>query len=171
MSVGLFVGVWIARYLGPEQFGILSYAQAFVALFSALATLGLDSIVIRDIVREPQYKDMLLGTAFILKLSGGIIAISIAFCSVLLTNPDDVQLQLMVMIISSSIIFQSFNTIDFWFRAEMLSKYTAYSNILGLIIISLIKIYLIITSAPLIAFVWAGVGEIIIVYTGSNRRL
>ncbi len=45
MGVGLFVGVWIARYLGPEQFGLWNYAIAFAALFSALATLGLDSIV------------------------------------------------------------------------------------------------------------------------------
>ncbi|MBS8271819.1 flippase, partial [Halomonas litopenaei] len=53
MSVGLFVGIWIARYLGPEQFGILSYAMAFSGLFGALAALGLNGVVVRDIVRDP----------------------------------------------------------------------------------------------------------------------
>ena len=56
MGVGLFVGVWIARYLGPEQFGLLSFAIAFVGLFGAIATLGLQGIVVRDIVRDPDSK-------------------------------------------------------------------------------------------------------------------
>ena len=47
MFVGLFVGVWVARYLGPEQFGLLSYAQSFVGLFTIIATLGLDDVVVR----------------------------------------------------------------------------------------------------------------------------
>ena len=38
MGVGLLVGVWVARYLGPAQFGMLNYALAFVALFGVVAT-------------------------------------------------------------------------------------------------------------------------------------
>ena len=49
MVVGLFVGIWVARYLGPEQFGLFSYAQSFVGLFTAIATLGLDGIVVRKL--------------------------------------------------------------------------------------------------------------------------
>lgn len=70
MGVGLLVGVWVARYLGPEQFGIYSYALSFTALFSTFATLGLDGIVVRNIVRDPSFKDEILGTAFVLKLLG-----------------------------------------------------------------------------------------------------
>lgn len=50
--VGLFVGIWVARYLGPERFGLFSYAQSFVGLFSAIATLGLDGIVVRELVKD-----------------------------------------------------------------------------------------------------------------------
>ena len=53
MTVSLFVGVYIARYLGPERFGLLSYVNSFVGLFLALATLGIDSIVIRELVKRP----------------------------------------------------------------------------------------------------------------------
>ena len=52
MVVGLFIGIWVARYLGPSQYGLLSYAQAFVGLFSPIATLGLDTIVVRDLVQD-----------------------------------------------------------------------------------------------------------------------
>ncbi|MGA7953907.1 MAG: oligosaccharide flippase family protein, partial [Gloeobacterales cyanobacterium] len=75
MGVGLFVGVWVARYLGPEKFGLFNYASAFVALFSTFATLGLDSIVVRDLIQDPSGKNETLGTAFILKLIGGILVL------------------------------------------------------------------------------------------------
>jgi Na+-driven multidrug efflux pump len=68
MIVGLFVGIWVARYLGPEQFGLLSYAQSFVGLFIAIATLGLDGIVVRELVKDSSRRDELIGTAFWLKL-------------------------------------------------------------------------------------------------------
>jgi PST family polysaccharide transporter len=54
MGVGLFVGVWIARYLGPEQFGLWNFAIAFAVLFGAFATLGLDGIVVRELVKNPE---------------------------------------------------------------------------------------------------------------------
>ena len=64
LFVGIFLGVWIARYLGPEQFGLLSYAQSFVGLFAVTATLGLDSIVVRELVKNKNIKEGILGTVF-----------------------------------------------------------------------------------------------------------
>ena len=52
MMVGLFIGIWVARYLGPEQFGLFSYAVSFVGLFTAISTLGLDTIVVRELVKN-----------------------------------------------------------------------------------------------------------------------
>lgn len=61
MLVALFVGVHVARYLGPERFGLLNYATSFVGLFSALATLGLNGIVVRNLVQNIEKRDNLLG--------------------------------------------------------------------------------------------------------------
>ncbi|HDH16534.1 MAG TPA: flippase, partial [Gammaproteobacteria bacterium] len=60
MGVGVFVGIWVARYLGPDQFGFLNFAAAFVALFGVVATLGFNRIVVRDLVKEPGNKDSIL---------------------------------------------------------------------------------------------------------------
>jgi hypothetical protein len=68
MIAGFLVGVWIARYLGPEKYGLFSYALAFVSLFAGVAKLGLDGIVVRELVKEPEKKELYLGTAFWLKL-------------------------------------------------------------------------------------------------------
>jgi len=57
MVAGLFVGIWVARYLGPEKYGLLSYAQSFVGFFTAIATLGLDGIVVRELVKDESRRE------------------------------------------------------------------------------------------------------------------
>ena len=68
LVVGLLVGVYVARYLGPTRFGLLNYTVSFVTLFAALSTLGLDNIVVRELVKDESLRDHLLGTAFWLKV-------------------------------------------------------------------------------------------------------
>ncbi len=151
MVVGLFVGIWVARYLGPEQFGLLSYAQSFVFLFTAIATLGLDGIVVRELVKHPEKRSSLLGTAFGLKLIGAIMVLPVLAIAVQLTNNDHYT-NVLVFIIASASIFQCFNVIDFYYQATVQSKYVALANTITLAISSVIKIGLILNEAPLIAF-------------------
>ncbi|MFM5892645.1 MAG: flippase, partial [Dolichospermum sp.] len=160
MGVGLFVGVWVARYLGVQQFGVFNYATAFVALFSTLSTLGLDSIVVRSIVREPEKRAEILGTAFWLKLFGGVAALLLAVSSIIVVRHDD-QLTISLLAILSSVgIFQAFDTIDLWFQSQVQSKYTVIAKNTAFVITALVKVALISFHAPLIAFAWAALGEV-----------
>jgi PST family polysaccharide transporter len=160
MGVGLFVGVWVARYLGVQQFGVFNYATAFVALFSTLSTLGLDAIVVRSIVREPEKRAEILGTAFWLKLFGGVTAIILAVSSIIAVRHDDQLTISLVAILSSVGIFQAFDTIDLWFQSQVQSKYTVIAKNTAFVITALVKVALISFHAPLIAFAWAGLGEV-----------
>ena len=160
MGVGLFVGVWVARYLGVEQFGVFNYATAFVALFSTLSTLGLDAIVVRSIVREPEKRLQILGTAFWLKLFGGIAALVLAVSSIIVVRHDDQLTISLVAILASVGIFQTFDTIDIWFQSQVQSKYTVIAKNTAFVIISLVKVALISIHAPLIAFAWTALGEV-----------
>lgn len=166
MVIGLLVGVWVARYLGPEQFGLLNYAIAFVMMFSSIATLGLDGIVIRDIVSEPSRKEALLGTALVLKITGGIATFLVTMLAVFLLRPQDNMSHLLVAITAAGTIFQAFDAIDFWFQSQVQSKYTVYAKNCAYISISLVKVGLIMLKAPLIAFACAGLAETIIVAAG-----
>ena len=153
MVVGLFVGVWVARYLGPDRFGLLSYALAFVGLFVSISTLGLDGIVIRELVKDESKRDKLIGTAFWLKLVGGFVVLLVLAVAVNFTS-NDAYTNLLVFIIASATVFQCFNVIDFYFQAKVLSKYVVFANIISLAISSIVKIVLIFIEAPLIAFAW-----------------
>jgi O-antigen/teichoic acid export membrane protein len=162
MGVGLFVGVWVARFLGPEQFGYLSYALAFVSLFSAIAGLGLDGIVVRDLVRDPSDKDKILGTAFVLKFLSGVFTFLIVLAAIRLLRPTDSLTFWLVGIIAGGMIFNAFDTIDFWFQSQVQSKFSVVAKSSAFLLISVAKVALILTNGPLIAFAGAGFAEIMI---------
>ena len=166
MSVGLFVGVWVARYLGPEQYGILNYAIAFVSLFSALSTLGLDSIVVRDLVKYPERENEILGSAFLLKLLGGCLAFVVVVIVFAGLKPEDKLTRLIITILGLGLIVQSFNTIDLWFRSQVASKYTVLSQNSSLILASVAKIIFILKRAVLLAFVIVNLAQILISMIG-----
>ncbi|OAG27032.1 flippase [Thermodesulfatator autotrophicus] len=165
MVVGLFVGVWVARYLGPERFGLLSYAQAFVGLFSAIATLGLDGIVVRELVKDESKRDVLLGTSFVLKLLGAFLVFLVLAVAVRFTK-NDAFTNLLIFIIASGLIFQSFNVIDLYFQSKVLSKFAVLANTISFLTSSLIKVVLLIIKAPLIAFAVVAVCDTFIAAIG-----
>lgn len=152
MVAGLLVGIWVARYLGPNQFGVFSYAVAFAALFNSIAKLGLDSIVVRDLVNEPTKHNLYLGTAFWLKLVGAIAMLGVMALAVLFTS-NDATTNLYVFIVASGAIFQSFEVVDFYFQSKVLSRFVSISKLVQLFISSLLKLYLLFTGSDLIWFV------------------
>lgn len=151
MGVALFVGVYVARYLGPERFGLLSYASSFVGLFTALATLGLDGIMVRELVKTPERRDELLGTAFWLK-AGGAILMWTGIGAVIPFIKNDIETNILIAIIAFGTIFQAFNVIDFNYQAEVKSRYVVWIQVVQLVVSSTVKLVLIWITAPLVWF-------------------
>jgi len=160
MGVGLVVGVWIARYLGPEQFGLLSFASAFVGLFGAIATLGLQGIVVRDIVRDPASKEKTLGTAAALLFFGGLVSYSLILATIFWLRADDALAKAIVAILGSMMLFKVSEVAVYWFESPVLSKYTVWVQNGVFLVFAVVKVGLILQDAPLIAFAWAMMAEV-----------
>lgn len=165
LTVGVFVGIWIARYLGPKQYGILNYAQSFVGLFAVTASLGLDGIVVRELIKNEDRTEELIGTAFYLKLIGAIFSIILLSIAVNFMSNDNYT-NTLFFIIASATLFQTFNIIDFYFQSKVLSRYIVYANTIGLLISSLIKVVLILNKAPLLSFAWVILFDSVILALG-----
>jgi PST family polysaccharide transporter len=160
MGLGLLVGVWVASYLGPTQFGLLNYAIGLVSLFASAATMGLDTLVVRDIARDPECQEETLGNAFILQLAGGIITLLLAVTAMALVNPKDSLTLWLVGIVAAGTMFQSFETINFWFQSQVQSQYTAVAKNSVSLLVAGIRIGLILVQAPVIAFAWVTLAEV-----------
>ena len=151
MGVSLFVGIYVARFLGPEKFGLLSYALGFVMLFVTIASFGLNEILVRELLQEKTQIKELLSTAFFIRVFGFLMMGCIIIFALQFTN-DDKYTHMMITIITLSIFFQSFNVIDCYFQSQVQSKYVVIVQFIQLLITSLIKIFLIINKATLIWF-------------------
>ena len=163
MSVGLFVGVWIARYLGPEQFGLLNFALAFTGLFGAIAAMGLQGIVVRDIVRNPECARETLGTAAVLQLIGGLFAYLLMLIAIAYLRPDDTLARSIVAILGSMMLLKASEISVFWFESQVQSKYTVWVQNSVFLVFAAVKVALILWQAPLHAFAWATLGEAVVV--------
>jgi len=152
MGLGLFVGVWVARYLGPRQYGILSYASSVVAFLGVFVYLGLSGIVVRDIIKYREEKELLLGTTFVLKTIGGIIGYIIIIMLALIMHKNDSTEFWVLVIIGAGLVFSSFDVIHLWFHSQIQAKYVVYATSCSLILASVLKIILIVIGAPVVAF-------------------
>jgi polysaccharide transporter, PST family len=178
MGLGLFVGVWVARYLGPEEFGSLNFAVSFVALFATLTTFGLEGMVARNIILDAHAAPEILGTAFALRMSGSILAPLLAIASIRLIQPNDSTVLILVSLLSIGLIFQAFDTIDSYFQSQVLSKLTVWAKNAAFLALAAVRILLVHFKAPLWSFAAAQVVEsalgaigLVLVYRWGGGRL
>lgn len=151
--VGLTVGVWVARFLGPHDFGVLSYALALVSIFGAVAGLGLDNIVVRDLVQTSDNKGVILGSSFVLRVLAGILSVLVCISFALVFHRDS-ALQQAIIILSGLLLLGSSDVIRNWFDSQVKSKYALLVGDLVLLLSAVARISLIQAEAEFMAFVW-----------------
>lgn len=151
--ISIFIFGWVARYLGPEDFGLMNYALSFVALFSVLSSLGLDQILIRNVVSDSENKNKYLGSALILKVFGSLLMIILSVLVMYLIEGEVTVLVIFVFILSFGYVFKAFDVVDLWFTSQVQSRYSVYSRLIAFLTVSSLKVVLILTQSPLIAFI------------------
>ena len=158
MGVGLFVSVWVIRYLGPDRYGILSYAQSLVILLGAVATLGVDKILVRELVRDRYRPEALLGTALALKIGGALAVLLLLLVATSLSNTEPIT-RLLVVIIATGTLFKSGDVIGLYFDSQVRSKFTVSAKLFGFVVLTVAKVVLLLLEAPLEAFAIVIAGE------------
>lgn len=162
MGLGLLVGVLVARYLGPDGYGQLSFAGSYVMLFSALALFGLESIVVRELVHHPEAEQAILGTTSLIRAAAGLLAYLGAIVTLLVIRPGDRTALLLVALLGSSLLAQAVEVSDLWFQSRVLSRYTVLCRTSAFIISSCLKVLLVLSSASLVAIAAATAVEALI---------
>ncbi|MGM9746968.1 MAG: flippase [Paludibacteraceae bacterium] len=171
----LLVGIFVARYLGPEQYGLMNYVVSFVALFQVFASFGMDNIEIRE---ESKCKgtgekgrvpgaeaNTILGTAFGLRL----IFAGITMLAVILTAwlfEADTFTKWMITLYSLSTIMNTFGVIRNYFTSIVWNEYVVKTEISRTIIGALIKVALLLLHAPLAWFIAAALFDTVLIAGG-----
>lgn len=168
----LLVGIIVARYLGPEKYGLMNYVMSIVLMFQVFAGFGLDAIEIREEAKSPADRDTLIGTAFVLRLFFAVITLVTLLAGVWVFEEDAYVVRL-VMIYSLSIILSAFNVARNHFTSLVWNEYVVKTEISRTIVGLFVKVTLLLCHASLTWFVASLTFDCVLLASGyvlSYRR-
>jgi len=151
MFIGIVVIGAVARYLGPDQFGVLNYAIGLTAIFSVVANLSLEGIVVRELVSHPNQSSQILGTSFGLRLIGSLASMLLILLVSVCTQNEG-NFTVISLIISMSFLPGSLEVIELWFQKNVQAKHTVIARIASTLIVSALRLIFVYYKAPLEVF-------------------
>jgi PST family polysaccharide transporter len=166
MLGGVIAGTAVARYLGPNQFGILNYALAIFSLFNVISNLGLDYLIIREIALRPEQEREILGTGCALKAIASVCTTAAAIGCALILSPADHRVVWIVGIVSVAAISQAVDVADFYFQANIQARRSVVPRNVVFVVASAARIIAVLVRLPLIAFGWISGLEILFAEIG-----
>ena len=161
MFGAVVVGMLVARYLGPSQFGLLNYGIAIYGLFNVISNLGLDALVVRDIALDESGEHLILGSGFWLKAVASVVTTIAAIIAAKLLEPRNTVLIEIVALMSIASISQALDVIDFFFQAQTKSRYTVVPRNIAFVLASVARVAAVFLRMGLLAFAWIAALEVL----------
>lgn len=140
------IGMFTARYLGPSNYGIISYASSLVAFFVPVMQLGFNGTLVQEMITQPDKEGQILGTSLVLNIISSIACIFGVTVFTYVANPTDTETVVVCFLYSLTLLFQASEMTQYWFQAKLLSKYSSVVSLIAYIIVSLYKVYILIAA-------------------------
>ncbi len=151
LGISFVTTIYVIRYLGPENYGVLAFSISFVGLFGFIAALGIDAVLYRELVKDLSRKDELLGTSLSLKVGASTLAIVLILISTIFIK-NDYLAKILIAINSFSLLFASFTVIGYYFQARIEAKYQSISLILVTVVLNSLKLLVVFFDKGIIYF-------------------
>ncbi|EKV00157.1 membrane protein involved in the export of O-antigen and teichoic acid [Leptolyngbya sp. PCC 7375] len=162
MGAGFFIAILVSRYLGPERFGVLAYATSIVGIATAVSHAGLNGLVVKELVKNPDKNHEILGSTFFIKSLSTISIFSILIGLIFFIEEPGSEEFWILIITAASLLAQPFQIVSYWFQSQTKIKYQTIANTAGTISNYGFKLILVITGANLIAFGFSNLIQIIV---------
>jgi O-antigen/teichoic acid export membrane protein len=159
LGVAFVITIVIARYLGPENFGIYSYAISVASLFAAAGHMGLSGLVVRETIKKPAERGVILGTTLGIKFIGVAVGfVSLVIYAVVFEGPTSMQFAILV-VAGMALLFSPFDVIDFWFQALLQARYVTIARLSGLLVSSTLKLLFVFLGFSVVYLVGANIAN------------
>lgn len=163
LAISCFVSIFTARYLGPSNFGMLSYVTSFSSFFTAICNLGINSILAKELLDDPDHQGVVLGSTFFMRFISTVCCM-IANCGLIaILNPDDRLYLILAAIQSLYLLFTISDSLNYWFQARLENKISAISSTVGYFVMAVYRIYLLATHKSIIWFAVATSLDMVVV--------
>jgi len=161
MSMAVLVSVWVARYLGPERFGTLNYALAFVAFFTPIASLGINNILVKELILDRAREGLLLGSALVARFIGTAVATVLCVLAVGLTKGSDDQIFWAVVALTVASAFNALDVAGLWLQSKQVVRGLMYWRMGVTLVFAGARVVAILSDAGIFAFVWIAAAEVL----------
>lgn len=162
MILSLFVGVISARYLGPSNYGLITYGNTLVNFFMSLCTLGINSIIVKEFYDHSNREGEILGTAIFLRLISSCIASILIIGISWFLDRGEFETRIVVLLCSISLIFHAFDTFNYWFQAKYKSQIIAIAGFIAYASTAFYRIVLLMLEKNLYWFAFANSVDFIV---------
>ncbi len=153
------VGVWVARHLGPTALGTLSVALAVVTLLAGWAQFGLDGVLSRDVLLDPDRAGERVASAAVLRLMVGLVAWMVVLGLAWMTPSTHRTEAHLLLVLSPLVLLPSWMLPDTWLRARLHGRSAAVAQLAAVAIGAGLRVIFVLTDASLEAFAAAAVIE------------
>ena len=172
--LGLVINMLTARYLGPSNYGLITYASSLVAFVVPIMQLGFSNVLVREIVNNPDEEGKVLGTSIAMSLFSSFFCIIGLTSFVYALSPNETDTIMVCLLYSVILIFQALEHIQYWYQAKLISKYTSVIGLFAYLAVSAYKIYLLAAAKPVYWFALSNALDYAIISVSSiilYRRL
>lgn len=155
MVISLIVGLLTARYLGPSNYGLINYANAYIAFFISFCTLGINSILVKEFIDNPYEEGKIIGSTLLMRAISSILSALMIIVLVCYLEADEKTTIAVTALCSIGLIFNIFETFNYWFQSKLKSKVTTIVSLIAYAITSIYKIILLVLSKSVEWFAFA----------------
>ena len=155
MVLSLLISTITARYLGPSNYGLIGYAASFVAFFTPICTLGLNSLMVNEIINHREETGAIVGTSIVMRIVTSAASVLGIIAVVFFLNMNERDTLIVTALYSISLMFQCFDSITYFFQADMQSKYSTIATSVAYIVISVYKIILLVLQKDIHYFAFS----------------
>lgn len=155
MIISFLLSIFTARYLGPGNYGLINYAGAYIAFFNSLCTLGINSVIVKELIENPDEQGLILGTSIFLRSISSLLSAITIIIIVACLDHDEPLTIVVTALCSIGILFNVFDNFNHWFQSRYESKVSSAATLTAYIITSLYKVVLLILQKDIRWFAFA----------------
>jgi len=162
---GILVLALLARHLGPQEFGIWSYAVALTTIIGTVAILGMDKIAVKELITGQNSQPVTVSTVIFMRIMAALCCMLISILIVVVTRPQQPVYLYCTFFSSFTILFQSFDVLDYFYQVKNSIRTVIIPKVSVFILFCIIKTILILADGSLLAFLWVSVLELLVTYS------
>lgn len=163
MIISFFVGLITARYLGPDNYGLINYGNAYLTFFVPICTLGLDSIIVNELIKNEKQSGKILGSTIGIRCISSFVAIAMIQIILMIIEPNNTLLWKITFLQSGTLLFRSFDMIEYWYQSKLQSKVTSIITFIAYVITAIYKIIILILGKSVIWFAFSNTLDLLLI--------